>query len=113
MARINDLLAAGRTFSFEFFPPKDSDEQKLLTRTISDLQPLTPSFVSVTYRGGLISREMSPGLVIDLTRSTALTPMPHLACVAHPRFELGDIIGGFRAAGLENLLALGGDPLPA
>src|SRR5256712_6750441 len=39
--------------------------------------------------------------------------MPHLTCVAHPRFELGEIIGGFRAAGLENLLALGGDPLPA
>ena len=113
MARINDLLAAGRTFSFEFFPPKDSDEQKLLTRTISDLQPLKPSFVSVTYRGGRISRERTTRVVIDLLRTTDLTPMPHLTCVAHPRFELGEIIGGFRAAGLENLLALGGDPLPA
>jgi methylenetetrahydrofolate reductase (NADPH) len=113
MARIIDLLAAGRTFSFEFFPPKDSDEQRLLTRTISDLQPLKPSFVSVTYRGGRISRERTTRVVIDLLRTTDLTPMPHLTCVAHPRFELGEIIGGFRAAGLENLLALGGDPLPA
>ena len=113
MARITDLLAAGRTFSFEFFPPKDSDEQRLLTRTISDLQPLKPSFVSVTYRGGRISRERTTRVVIDLLRTTDLTPMPHLTCVAHPRFELGEIIGGFRAAGLENLLALGGDPLPA
>lgn len=113
MARIIDLLAAGQTFSFEFFPPKDEVEQKLLTRTISDLQPLRPSFVSVTYRGGRISRERTTRVVIDLLRTTDLTPMPHLTCVAHPRFELGEIIGGFRAAGLENLLALGGDPLPA
>ena len=113
MARITDLLAAGRTFSFEFFPPKDSEEQAVLTRTISELQPLKPSFVSVTYRGGRVSRERTTRVVIDLLRTTALTPMPHLTCVAHPRFELGEIIGGFRAAGLENLLALGGDPLPA
>jgi methylenetetrahydrofolate reductase (NADPH) len=113
MARIIDLLTAGRTFSFEFFPPKDEDEQRLLTRTISDLQPLKPSFVSVTYRGGRISRERTTRVVIDLLRTTDLTPMPHLTCVAHPRFELGEIIGGFRAAGLENLLALGGDPLPS
>jgi methylenetetrahydrofolate reductase (NADH) len=113
MARIIDLIAAGQTFSFEFFPPKDEDEQRLLTRTISDLQPLRPSFVSVTYRGGRISRERTTRVVIDLLRTTELTPMPHLTCVAHPRFELGEIIGGFRAAGLENLLALGGDPLPA
>lgn len=112
MARITDLLATGQTFSFEFFPPKDDDEQRLLTRTIADLQPLRPSFVSVTYRGGRISRERTTRVVIDLLRTTDLTPMPHLTCVAHPRFELGEIIGGFRAAGLENLLALGGDPLP-
>lgn len=113
MARITDLLAAGQTFSFEFFPPKDDDEQRVLTRTISDLQPLRPSYVSVTYRGGRISRERTTRVVVDLLRTTDLTPMPHLTCVAHPRFELGEIIGGFRAAGLENLLALGGDPLPA
>ena len=113
MARITDLLAAGQTFSFEFFPPKDAEEQQLLTRTIADLQPLKPSFVSVTYRGGRISRERTTRVVVDLLRTTALTPMPHLTCVAHPRGELGEIISAFRAAGLENLLALGGDPLPA
>jgi methylenetetrahydrofolate reductase (NADPH) len=112
MSRITDLLAAGRTISFEFFPPKDNEEQRLLTQTISDLQPLNPSFVSVTYRGGRISRERTTRVVVDLLRTTDLTPMPHLTCVAHPRFELGEIVGGFRAAGLENLLALGGDPLP-
>src|SRR2546428_1056155 len=113
MARIIDLLAAGLTFSFEFLPPKDNEEQALLARTIADLQPLEPSYVSVTYRGGRISRERTTRVVVDLLNTTDLTPMPHLTCVAHPRFELGEIIGGFRAAGLENLLALGGGPLPA
>jgi methylenetetrahydrofolate reductase (NADPH) len=113
MHRITDLLAAGRTFSFEFFPPKNDDEQRLLTRTIADLQPLNPSFVSVTYRGGRISRERTTRVVVDLMKRTNLTPMAHLTCVAHPRFELGEILGGFRAVGVENLLALGGDPLPA
>jgi methylenetetrahydrofolate reductase (NADPH) len=113
MGRITELLTAGRTFSFEFFPPKNEDEQRLLTRTIADLQPLHPSFVSVTYRGGRISRERTTRVVVDLIKNTDLTPMAHLTCVAHPRFELGEILGGFRALGVENLLALGGDPLPA
>src|SRR6185369_6776991 len=106
MARIIDLIAAGHAFSFEFFPAKDEDEQRLLTRTISALQPLRPSFVSVTYRGGRISRERTTRVVIDLIKNTDLTPMAHLTCVAHPRFELGEILGGFRALGVENLLAL-------
>jgi methylenetetrahydrofolate reductase (NADPH) len=112
MARITDLLKAGRTFSFEFFPPRNDQEQAQLTKTIGNLQPLEPSFVSVTYRGGRTSRERTTRVVIDILNTTQLTPMPHLTCVAHPRFELGEIVGGFRAAGLDNLLALGGDPLP-
>ena len=113
MQKITDLLAAGRTISFEFFPPKDESERETLTRTITELAPLRPSFVSVTYRGGRASRERTTHVVRDLLETTALTPMAHLTCVAHTRFELGEIMGGFRALGLENLLALGGDPLPA
>src|SRR2546428_4139729 len=97
MARITDLLAAGRTFSFEFFPPKDAEEQQLLTRTIADLQPLRPSFVSVTYRGGRVSRERTTRVVVDLLRTTELTPMPHLTSLAPPRSELGGILRPFRA----------------
>jgi len=112
MERITDMLAAGRTFSFEFFPPKDEREQTRLRQTLVDLTPLRPSFVSVTYRGGASSRSRTTAVVEDLLRTTALTPMAHLTCVAHTRFELGEIMGGFRALGCENLLALGGDPLP-
>ena len=113
MFRITDLLAAGTTFSFEFFPPKDEREQRLLAAAIHDLEPLHPSFVSVTYRGGAVSRERTTAVVADLIKTTTLTPMAHLTCVAHSRFELGEIMGGFRALGMENLLALGGDPLPS
>lgn len=112
MARIAELLEEGQTFSFEFFPPKDDAERERLEQTIVELQPLEPSFVSVTYRGGRASRDRTTRLVLDILHRTRITPMPHLTCVAHPRRELADIVQGFVAAGLENLLALGGDPLP-
>src|ERR1700736_5889503 len=110
MAKIVDLLAAGRTFSFEFFPPKTDAEQATLVKTLYELQPLEPSFVSVTYRGGRSSRERTHDLVAGMLRTTTLTPMAHLVCVAHSRLELADILVSFRTAGIENLMALGGDP---
>ena len=110
MTYIHDLLAAGRTFSFEFFPPKTDAEQQTLVRALRDLEPLEPSFVSVTYRGGRSSRERTHNLVAGLAKTTSLTPMAHLICVAHTRLELAEILVDFRKAGIENLLALGGDP---
>jgi methylenetetrahydrofolate reductase (NADPH) len=110
MAKIADLLAAGRTFSFEFFPPKSDAEQATLVRALYELQPLQPSFVSVTYRGGRSSRERTHDLVAGMLRTTTLTPMAHLICVAHTRLELAEILVDFRKTGVENLMALGGDP---
>ncbi|MEY2397339.1 MAG: methylenetetrahydrofolate reductase [Actinomycetota bacterium] len=110
MTRVVDLLDAGRTFSFEFFPPKTDAEQATLESALAELEPLNPSFVSVTYRGGRSSRERTTNLVANLERATSLTPMAHLICVAHTRAELVDILNDFKAAGIENLLALGGDP---
>ena len=110
MSRIADLLAAGRTYSFEFFPPKNDDEHTKLVQTLMDLQPLRPSFVSVTYRGGRSSRQRTHELVVGMLRTTTLNPMAHLICVAHTRLELAEILVEFRKAGVENLMALGGDP---
>ncbi|HWE55989.1 MAG TPA: methylenetetrahydrofolate reductase [Acidimicrobiales bacterium] len=110
MARIGDLLAAGRTYSFEFFPPKDDSEHAALAGALADLQPLRPSFVSVTYRGGRSSRRRTHDLVVGMLRTTTLTPMAHLICAAHTRLELADILVELRKAGVENLMALGGDP---
>jgi methylenetetrahydrofolate reductase (NADPH) len=112
VTRISDLLAAGQTYSFEFFPPKNDAELATLARTISELQPLNPSFVSVTYRGGAASRQRTFDLVSGILHTTSLNPMAHLICVAHSRLELADILVSLRKAGIENLMALGGDPDP-
>lgn len=110
MTKIADLLAKGPTYSFEFFPPKSDEEQATLARTLRDLEPLDPSFVSVTYRGGRSSRQRTYDLVTGMLHATSLNPMAHLVCVAHSRLELAEILVSFRKAGVENLLALGGDP---
>jgi methylenetetrahydrofolate reductase (NADPH) len=110
MTRIADLLAKGPTYSFEFFPPKNDAEQATLVGTLRDLEPLGPSFVSVTYRGGAESRQRTYDLVTGMLRTTTLVPMAHLICVAHTRLELAEILVAYRRAGVENLMALGGDP---
>jgi methylenetetrahydrofolate reductase (NADPH) len=110
MAWISDLLAQGPTYSFEFFPPKNDAEQATLVKTLRDLEPLVPSFVSVTYRGGRESRQRTYDLVAGMLRTTTLLPMAHLVCVAHTRLELAEILVSFRRAGVQNLMALGGDP---
>ena len=76
----------------------------------AELEPLGPSFVSVTYRGGAESRQRTYDLVTGMLRTTTLVPMAHLICVAHTRLELAEILVAYRRAGVENLMALGGDP---
>jgi methylenetetrahydrofolate reductase (NADPH) len=110
MAHIADLLGASRTFSFEFFPPKSDAEQATLTRTLHELEPLQPSFVSVTYRGGPASRRRTFNVVTGMLHVTSLLPMAHLTCSGHRRLELAEILIEYRKAGIENLMALGGDP---
>jgi methylenetetrahydrofolate reductase (NADPH) len=110
MARIADLLAAGRTFSFEFFPPKVDSGWLTLGRTIAELEPLKPSFVSVTYGAGGSTRERTHQVVTWIGRETSITPMAHLTCQGHTRQEIAQILAGYRDAGVENILALGGDP---
>jgi methylenetetrahydrofolate reductase (NADPH) len=110
MTRIADLLDKGKTYSFEFFPPKNDAEQATLVTTLRELEPLGPSFVSVTYRGGAESRKRTVDLVTGMLRTTNLVPMAHLICVAHTRLELAEILVELRKAGVENLMALGGDP---
>ena len=110
MTRIADLLEKGKTYSFEFFPPKTDAEQARLVTALRELEPLGPSFVSVTYRGGAESRQRTVDLVTGMLRTTNLVPMAHLICVAHTRLELAEILVELRRAGIDNLMALGGDP---
>jgi methylenetetrahydrofolate reductase (NADPH) len=110
MARVSDLLAAGRTYSFEFFPPKTDGAQLSLGRAISELEPLAPSFVSVTYGAGGSTRQRTREVVVWVRRETSITPMAHLTCFGHTRDQVRTILDDYRAAGIENILALGGDP---
>ncbi len=107
--RIDALLAAGITRSFEFFPPKSDAESAVLTTTLRELEPLHPSFVSVTYRGGRESRQRTFDLVTQIQRAGRLTAMAHLICVGHSRAEMREILANYRDAGVENVMALGGD----
>jgi methylenetetrahydrofolate reductase (NADPH) len=109
MARVSDLLAAGRTCSFEFFPPKTDGAQLSLGRTIAELEPLAPSFVSVTYGAGGSSRARTREVVTWVRKETSITPMAHLTCQGHTRAEIAEILADYREAGIENILALGGD----
>ena len=109
MARIADLLAAGRTFSFEFSPPKSAAASMSLGRTIAELEPLGPSFVSVTYGAGGSTREHTRDTVLWVQRETNVPPMAHLTCVGHTRAEIEAIIATYVEAGIVNVLALAGD----
>jgi methylenetetrahydrofolate reductase (NADPH) len=110
MTRIDALLAAGPTFSYEVFPPKTDEGRRQLDRTVAELAAVRPAFVSVTYGAGGSTRDLTRELVSTIQDGTGTTTMAHLTCVAHTREELLDLVGEYRAAGIENLLALGGDP---
>lgn len=110
MARISELLAQGRCFSFEFFPPKTDEAEAQLQRTLSELAPLEPSFVSITYGAGGTTRDRTHDIVVDILRRTPMTPMAHLTCAGHGLGELREILERYRDAGVENILALRGDP---
>ena len=110
MTKIADLLAAGRCYSFEFFPPRSETAEATLRRTLVELEPLGPSFVSFTYGAGGTTREKTYEVVVHVLRNTTMTPMAHLCCAGHTVAELRSLLEAYRADGVENILALRGDP---
>ncbi len=108
---IGGLLAnaSAPTFSFEFFPPKDEAGQQLLTRTIAELEPLEPDWVSVTYGANGSSRQRTLDAVLAIIASTELTVMGHLTCTGQTVDELKAVIDAYGDAGVTNILAIRGD----
>lgn len=108
---ITQAVAEGRrTFSFEFFPPKDDAGETVLWDAIRRLEPLNPTFVSVTYGAGGSTRDRTTRITGRIASDTTLTPMAHLTCVGSSRHELRRIIGGYAETGVSAVLAVRGDP---
>jgi methylenetetrahydrofolate reductase (NADPH) len=110
MSRIPDRLAAGPTISVEFFPPKTVEGVAQLERTIDEFAVIDLSFVSVTYGAGGSTRELTRDLVVNINNSHPFPAMPHLTCIGHTTTELESLIDDYVESGIENMLALAGDP---
>lgn len=105
------LVGAGDIeVSFEFFPPKSEKMEEALWSAIRRLEPLAPSFVSVTYGAGGSTRERTHNTVARIVKETSLKPAAHLTCVNATKAEVDDVVRGYHAAGVRHIVALRGDP---
>ena len=108
---LSQSLTSGEpVFSFEFFPPKTDEGERLLWSAISDLRPLSPTFVSVTYGAGGSTRDRTVRITGRILAETGMDAVAHLTCVGSTADELRDVLASYQEAGIHNLLALRGDP---
>jgi methylenetetrahydrofolate reductase (NADPH) len=110
MTRIGDLIGAGRTLSFEFFPPKTDDGLRALYGVIDELAAFEPAFVSVTYGAGGSTKDRTRDIVLEVNEHRPFPCMPHLTCMSHTKAEVVELLQDYRAHGIDNVLALAGDP---
>jgi methylenetetrahydrofolate reductase (NADPH) len=113
--KITDLLRYARergepAFSFEFFPPKTAEGERALFETVEALRPLGPTYVSVTYGAGGSTRLKTIELVKRLKRESEVEAMAHVTCVGSSREEIAAVLDEVADAGVQNVLALRGDP---
>lgn len=110
MTAITELLERGFSLSVELWPPRTPEAKVRLEQSLDRLSVLKPTFASITYGAGGSTRERTHDLVVAIHRAKVMTSMAHLVCAAHRRDELVAILERYKAAGIENLLALRGDP---
>jgi methylenetetrahydrofolate reductase (NADPH) len=109
--KVSQLLnKGGPLFSFEFFPPKDEAAAQALMETVHQLEPLKPDYVSVTYGAGGSTRAKTLDLVTRIKKEKRLETVAHLTCVGHSRAEIRGVLTELADRGIENILALRGDP---
>jgi methylenetetrahydrofolate reductase (NADPH) len=111
MVSVIERLRADRpVFSVEFLPPRDAADERILWRSIRELEQLDPAYMSITYGAGGSSRELTISSIGRVARETTLVPMAHLTAVNHTVAELRNVIGWYAAVGVRNILAVRGDP---
>jgi methylenetetrahydrofolate reductase (NADPH) len=110
MRIVEKLGGSGCAISFEFFPPKDREGVGRLFQTVAELAPFSPAYVSVTYGAGGSTRQLTVELVGRIQREVGIEAMAHLTCVGATRSELGSVLDQLEASGVENVIALRGDP---
>ena len=108
---LKDLIGNGGapSVSFEFSPPKNDEAEEKLWEAIKRLEPLSPSFVSVTYGAGGSTRERTHATVKRIVDETTLKSAAHLTCVGHTRDEIAEIVRGYWDNGIKHIVALRGD----
>ena len=110
MTAIADLIAAGRTRSLEFFPPRTEEAQRQFGAALGELVGLGPSFASVTYGALGTTQDSTRDLVVGMNAEYPFPTMAHLTCVGHTRAEITALLDQYARRGVGNILALGGDP---
>ncbi len=112
MAKIAEIVASSKrpTFSIELWPPRSPESEAKLELALPVLEQLHPTFTSITYGAGGSTRERTHDLVLRIRRETSIEPMAHLTTAAHTKSELVYILKRYLGAGVENILALRGDP---
>lgn len=110
MTRAVDLLGSGFCCSVELWPPRTPESAARLAASLDRLDELRPAFAAITYGAAGATRDLTHDLVVEMQNERGTTTMAHLACAAHSRDELVQILNRYRAAGIENVLALRGDP---
>ena len=103
-------VKSGLTYSFEFFPPKDTEGEERLWAAMSALESIAPDFISVTYGAGGSTRDRTIRITSEITARIHVPTVAHLTCVGSTRTELIEILGKYRSAGIKSILALRGDP---
>lgn len=103
-------MSRSPSVSFEFFPPKTPDMEAKLWDSVKRLEPLSPSYVSVTYGAGGSTRERTHGIVKRMAEETKLNPAGHITCVAATKAEIDQVLRDYWSAGVKRIVALRGDP---
>lgn len=104
-------MAKRTSYSFEFFPPKDTQGEERLWAAMTGLEALHPDFISVTYGAGGSTRDRTIAITSHITERTNIPTVAHLTCVGSTKTELIEILGKYREAGITSILALRGDPV--